>query len=131
MAERASEEPDLWAANLPSSTGSVRVARHFIQDALRCMGSPELEEAATLLVSELATNAVLHAHSRLRLSVLCRDGVIRIEVGDDDPTPPRLVEPDPLRPGGRGIMLVELLSDDWGVSGNERGKTVWFELEAA
>lgn len=130
MAERTREDQEFWSATLPSSTGSVRVARHFTQDALRCMGSPQLEEAATLLVSELATNAVLHAHSRLRLSVLCRDGVVRIEVRDDDPTLPRAVEPDPLQPGGRGIMLVNLLADHWGVNGNRRGKTVWFELAA-
>ena len=131
MAERGREDPELWGATLPSSTASVGAARHFTQDALRGMGSPQLEEAATLLVSELATNAVLHAHSRLRLSVFAHDGMVRIEVRDDDPTRPHTVEPDPMRPGGRGIMLVDLLSSDWGVNGNELGKTVWFELPAA
>ena len=130
MAARAREEPDLWAATLPPSTASVRVARHFTEDALGCEASPEQVEAAVLLVSELATNAVVHAHSRLRLTVLFRDGVIRIEVRDDDPALPRTVQPDPLRPGGRGIMLVDLLSSDWGVNGNDLGKTVWFELAA-
>lgn len=130
MAGRAREEAELWAAILPSSTAAVRVARHFTEDALGCEVSPEQVEAAVLLVSELATNAVVHANSRLRLTVLCRDGVIRIEVRDDDPVRPRTVTPDPMRPGGRGIMLVDLLSSHWGVNGNERGKTVWFELAA-
>lgn len=117
-----------WAATLPPCAESVRAARHFTQDALRGLGVPDAAEPATLLVSELATNAVVHAGTRLRLTVLCSSGVIRIEVRDDDPAPVRELSPDPLQPGGRGIMLVDLLAANWGVNSNEKGKTVWFEL---
>lgn len=129
MAVRARDHPDVWSATLPPSSASVGAARHFTRDALRGMGAAEAEESATLLVSELTTNAVIHARTPLRLSIRRSSGVVRVEVRDDDPTPPRAISPDPLEAGGRGIQMVEAVADKWGVNRNERGKTVWFELD--
>ena len=128
MAVRARDHPDLWSATLPPSSASVRAARHFTQDALRGLGAPDAEDSATLLVSELATNAVIHAGTQVRVTIRCIDGVVRIEVRDDDPTPPREIRPDPLQPSGRGIWMVDTIAAEWGVDRNEQGKTVWFEL---
>lgn len=118
----------LWSTVLPPEPGSVPAARAFARRALHGLGVPHTEDEVTLLVSELATNVVLHAGTPVRLSLARHDGVLRVEVADDSPAPPRLQEPDPLRPGGRGILLVEHMAQRWGVDADGRGKTIWFEL---
>ena len=129
MAERRREERTYWSTTLPPVAASVPVARHFTADVLEGLATPKAaEETAALLVSELTTNAVIHACSPLRLSVYRNGDAVRVEVRDDDPTPPRSVTPDPERPGGRGILLVDALASTWGVNSNDRGKTIWFEL---
>jgi anti-sigma regulatory factor (Ser/Thr protein kinase) len=119
----------LRTTHLPPRPESVPAARHFASDAASEMGAKRTVTDTELLVSELATNAVLHARTPMRVSVLLHDDRVRVEVRDDDPTLPEQRQPDPLSPGGRGIMLVELLARAWGINHNERGKTVWFELE--
>ena len=118
------------ATRLPAEPASIPAARHFAVDALAELGGGPKEDVE-LLVSELATNAVLHARTPLRLT-LCRIGRrVRIEVGDGDRTPPRVnLRPDPLRPGGRGMCLVNSLADDWGVELAADGKTIWFEVDS-
>jgi anti-sigma regulatory factor (Ser/Thr protein kinase) len=132
MAAMAESEPKgtspLRSTHLPPIPESVPAARHFATDAVVDLGAAERRTETELLVSELATNAVLHAGTPMRVSVLCNGTSVRVEVRDDDPTLPEARNPDPLSPGGRGIMLVELLAERWGVNHNERGKTVWFEL---
>jgi anti-sigma regulatory factor (Ser/Thr protein kinase) len=120
--------PPLRTTHLPPVPESVPAARHFATDAVIDLGADEKLAETELLVSELATNAVLHAATPMRVTVRCNGGNLRVEVRDDDPTVPEPRQPDPLAPGGRGIMLVELLAHRWGVNSNERGKTVWFEL---
>lgn len=118
-----------WSTTLPPDPSSVPVARHFTADVLEGLATTEeAEQTAELLVSELATNAVLHAASPLRLSVYRHADAVRVEVRDDDPTLPKSVTPDPERPGGRGILLVDALATRWGVNSNDRGKTIWFEI---
>ena len=128
MTVRESALGPLWSTTLPPQAASVPAARHFTVDALLALGAESAAGPAELLVSELATNAVIHAHTPMRLSVWLHDDRLRVEVRDDDPTPPRELHPDPLAPGGRGVLLVHTLAAAWGVNRNERGKTVWFEL---
>ena len=117
----------VWSLTLPPTPNSVRAARRFIVQAFQAMGA-DATSPADLLVSELTTNAVVHAKTKVRVSVSCHDHRFHVEVRDDDPQPPHLVEPDPLALRGRGMLLVDALADAWGVNGNDRGKTVWFEL---
>ena len=119
---------DIRSTVLPPSRSSVPAARHFTTDAIEELGGSWHTEDAELLVSELATNAVLHAGTPMRLSVLRHGPHVRVEVRDDDPTRPGGNLPGPLARGGRGIPLVKMLSWAWGVNGNDRGKTVWFEV---
>jgi len=118
------------ATHLPPEATSIPAARHFAVDALTELGGGPRDEIE-LLVSELTTNAIVHARTPLLLT-MCRKGTrVRVEVMDDDPTPPRVnLRPDPLRPGGRGMCLVNALAADWGVNVNDHGKTVWFEVAA-
>lgn len=129
MAVRRRAEQTFWSTTLPPEAASVPAARHFTADVLGELATPpDTEETAELLVSELATNAVLHAGSPMRLSVYRNGEAVRVEMRDDDPNPPRHVTPDPELPGGRGILLVDALATSWGVNSNEHGKTIWFEL---
>jgi anti-sigma regulatory factor (Ser/Thr protein kinase) len=116
---------------LPADPSAVPAARRFASQALVHQGGhgPMLDKMQ-LLVTELTTNAVIHAHSPIRLSVMPAADHVRVEVRDDDPTPlgtPTRPSPDAER--GRGLWLVDALATCWGVNNNERGKTVWFEVD--
>lgn len=116
---------------LPSDPTSVPAARRFASQAVHDFGgSAETLDTTRLLVTELTTNSVVHAHSPIRLSVVPERDRVRIEVRDDDPTPPEAPrEPNPDAESGRGLWLVDALAVDWGINRNERGKTIWFEVD--
>ena len=112
---------------LPRSSDAPRQARHLVHDLV----APDRLDDATLLVSELVTNAVKYGpeHETINLIVDRSDGRTRFTVRDAGlgPLPEMRAESDP-EPGGHGLRLVDTLADRWGV---ERGSTrVWFELDA-
>ncbi|HET8754396.1 MAG TPA: ATP-binding protein [Solirubrobacteraceae bacterium] len=97
---------------------------------MRDLLGPDRAQDATLLVSELVTNAVKYGpeEESIRLIIGRGDGRIRFTVHDLGlgPLPEMRAEDDPA-PGGHGLRLVDALADRWGV---ERGSTrVWFELD--
>ena len=79
-----------------------------------------------LLVTELVTNAVQYAYGDIEVTVCVVDALTRVEVSDMSPAAPSVREPD--AGGGRGLHLVGLLADRWGVDRRGQGKTVWFEV---
>lgn len=86
-------------------------------------------EEAQLLVSELVTNAVRHGAPPIELHVCCAGGDrLEIRVRDSDPRTPAPRSADEDAEGGRGLLLVDLVSDAWGHEEDEDGKTVWFTL---
>jgi anti-sigma regulatory factor (Ser/Thr protein kinase) len=112
----------------PTSAG---VARAFAGHALAAWppGIPAAD--AVLVVSELVTNAVSHALGPVTLTLTLCEHHLRIAVGDHDVARGPVVQrPDADATGGRGLALVERLTDRWGVRyRRERGtKTVWCEL---
>ncbi|MGW6983804.1 ATP-binding protein [Streptomyces sp. NPDC054932] len=113
--------------------GHVAKGRDFTRQALLDWGwdGSETSEDALLLVSELLTNAALHAGGCVELALSAGE-VLRIEVFDGTTTPPRR-HPSPQRglPGGHGLYIVERLSDRWGTHTHENGKAVWAEIEAS
>lgn len=112
---------------LPPSSDSVPRARAFVRGTLR--GSRSDIDTVLLLVSELVTNAVLHARSVMRLVVRDRDGVVRVEVHDGSPVPPRMHHFRPSSGTGRGLRMVDRLSRAWGADPiGPGGKVVWFEV---
>jgi anti-sigma regulatory factor (Ser/Thr protein kinase) len=117
--------------SFPETTASVPKARQFVVDLL-AERVPELRDTASLLVSELATNALLHAGSDFAVTVVypTPSGRVRIEVADSDRTQPEPLEPPSSAPHGRGLLLVSTMSDEWGMQPASRraGKTIWFEL---
>jgi anti-sigma regulatory factor (Ser/Thr protein kinase) len=117
---------------LPSSTRAPAAAREF----LRRSGCPEhaLDQLddAVLLVSELVTNSVLHGGPPIVLQVECDSEVLRVRVRDGSPALPLPREAGADAEGGRGMTLVDLLTDTWGVEpvvdDHGPGKAVWFQL---
>ena len=108
---------------------SVRAARVFTADVLGDDGvESSVIELAVLLVSELVTNATVHAQSKVRVTVHVDSHWVRVEVDDEGPGQPRLRRLTPHQLQGRGLAVVERLSTDWGTDRHEGHKTVWFEI---
>lgn len=119
---------------LPSRPESAATARRLAQVVvLRQWGlSPKMTEDAVLLVSELVGNAVRHTGARVfGLRMRRRRGWIRIEVRDPSRGLPCLMPVQEMDISGRGLFLVDKLSDRWGVDLLPRGKTTWFEMRVA
>jgi PAS domain S-box-containing protein len=107
---------------------AVPAARRFTVEALAHLDE-DVVDAAGLVVTELATNAVLHGSAPFRLVVSSQaEGGARIEVHDSSRAVP--VRPRPGGDGmtGRGLALVDAVAADWGVMATEEGKYVWAEL---
>lgn len=114
---------------LPPSTESVPVARRFAREQLRQSQSDV--DTVVLLVSEVVTNAVLHARSEVVLLIQQREDVTRIEVSDASPVPPRLHHFTAESATGRGLRLLDQLALRWGTDSSGTGKVVWFEVGSA
>jgi anti-sigma regulatory factor (Ser/Thr protein kinase) len=117
---------------LPPRADSVPLARRAAMDAARRWLTPTQTPSLALMVSEVVTNALLHAGDGrdVELVVAHDDGVVRVEVRDHGdgvvPAPRALDHEDD---GGYGLYLVEQLSDSWGWSRSDR-TLVWFEITA-
>jgi hypothetical protein len=115
-----------WSGRGPAA------ARRFVTEALAAWGCTDLIDDAALIVTELATNAVLHARSDFTVVVSRRpEGLIRIAVRDTSRVRPRPRHAGPLAPSGRGLYLVEKLTARWGADFVAGGKVVWADLEEA
>jgi anti-sigma regulatory factor (Ser/Thr protein kinase) len=110
------------------SASAPRLARQAMREWLASVRCPDRVSAdALLVVSELLTNAVVHARSEATIVASFDDGRLRVEVHDGDLTPPRLSD-QPDASGGWGLRLVAALADRWGWILTSSGKRVWAEL---
>ena len=121
---------ELFLDPTPPSAGSARRALH----SAAIFGVAD-EPDALLLVSELVTNSIVHAgHSggdAIRVRAANDGSTTRVEVCDrarGETLPAMRPEPPPYARGGRGLLLVDALSDRWGMDTCARGTCVWFEL---
>ncbi|MEU0447306.1 ATP-binding protein [Streptomyces tendae] len=123
------------------ASGVVPLARDFTREALYAWGwlpSATADQRAAaedvlLVVSELVTNACLHAEGPDELWITCEKKVIRLEVSDRGTGQPAPRTPHRAgRPGGHGMFIVQRLCLDWGVvrTPGVAGKRVWAELGA-
>ena len=115
-------------AVFPPDLGSPRAARQFLAGVLADHSVPNA--LAILLISELATTAVLPARTDFTVGVRVDSGAVRVEVIDANERPPQLAHTPPEATSGRGLQLVATLSTAWGVEGRRDGKVVWFEVPA-
>jgi hypothetical protein len=117
-------------SRLPPALASAASARHLVRDALIQAGVDcwNTVDTAMLLISELVTNAVVHAHSAVEVHIAVRGPVVRIEAHDGSTIPLRLPHVDAGATSGRGLAMVDELATSWGSVVGHDGKTVWFEL---
>jgi anti-sigma regulatory factor (Ser/Thr protein kinase) len=114
---------------LPPEPRSARQARRFVGDALHQLGADALRERASLLVSEVVTNAILHARTPLTLEVAFNGRTVWIGVTDGSTGSPLQRSYSRDATTGRGLVLLEALSSSWGSTVTKTGKIVWFELQ--
>jgi len=113
---------------LPPLPTSVKLARQFVSSALGGRAGGEVVDDALLVVSELVTNAVVHAGTDITVRVIRGEQVTRIEVADGSPEVPGLRIPSAGARTGRGLLLVEHFTQQWGVDRTGSGKVVWFTI---
>jgi anti-sigma regulatory factor (Ser/Thr protein kinase) len=130
----------LQQADYPPSPQVVGEARRWLVRLLSRWDLAELSDDAALLLTELVTNAVVHAHSQVHVAATVADGILEVGVTDHAPHshlpgPPDAVPAQRtevsvagLRESGRGLALVDHIADAWGVSELGKGKQVWFRL---
>ena len=120
-----------WA--FPPDPSSSREARRRVSIAMESRNLDEAASTVALVVSELATNAVLHARTPFEVRVEVQDGLVRIEVHDQTDRPPTRRYFSDEATSGRGLRLVEELCEAWGVEPDldGGGKTVWAEVSVA
>lgn len=111
-------------------------ARQQLRDMLHDWADPDQVESAVLMLSEMVTNVLVHTDGDALLvaEVSGRRGArrLRLDVADGSDELPHRRRPGELASSGRGLLLMEMLADNWGVDPRGDGKCVWYELfEAA
>lgn len=112
---------------------AVRHARMFVAAAVKDSGLTDLVDRAELLASELVTNAVVHGQGPVHLVVEARSSSVVVQVRDASAQTQVAVGDEEVSDAdhGRGMLLVDALSDRWGWRKVKGGKVVWFALLAA
>jgi anti-sigma regulatory factor (Ser/Thr protein kinase) len=129
MADNERVTRETW--QLPPTARSVPQARRHIASTLEHWHLETLVDTACLLVSELVTNAVLHARTPMTLAVARAGDGVRISVTDGSPVSPSLRRHSDTATTGRGLRLLDQLADAWKAEGNGNGKSVWFMLSTS
>ncbi|MEU6667019.1 SpoIIE family protein phosphatase [Streptomyces sp. NPDC046727] len=110
----------------------IAEARRHLRELLHDWVSDDQVDSAVLLVSEMVTNVLVHTDTdALLLAEVTGAGAgrrLRVEVFDTGDDLPHKRRPGELASSGRGVMLIELLADAWGVDPRGEGKSIWFEL---
>lgn len=113
-------------AAFDASPRSASLARAFVVRRLTEHRLAYLVEPVRLVVSELATNALVHAHTAFVVTLEARDGVVRLSVRDDSLSLPARRAAQVLDATGRGLEIVDIVSADWGIDTDAAGsKEVW------
>lgn len=109
----------------------VERGRRHVAEA--CAGhSGDLVSTATLLASEVITNALRHGAGSITLLVTTGSDHIRVDVADESPVQPRPRSARPEDENGRGLLIVDSLAHEWGMEPLPQGggKIVWFVVRA-
>jgi PAS domain S-box-containing protein len=118
-----------YSLSLPSKVESPGTCRRWVSRLLAENDLPELVDSATLLLSELVTNAVLYAGQGLiRVDVGLKGRGLRVQVHDGGSSVPKMGHHAIDAEGGRGLLLVDAIAREWGTERRPDGKVVWFTL---
>ncbi|MHC0430343.1 SpoIIE family protein phosphatase [Streptomyces sp. O3] len=115
----------------PNDPGGLRDARHMVRAAVQAWGAGERADEIELAADELMTNALLHTEGAAVVTVRVLTGAVRrlrVEVEDTSSALPRRREAGDSGVSGRGLLLVDRLTDVWGVESRGNGKCVWCEF---
>jgi hypothetical protein len=107
---------------------SLSACRSFVMKTLSSWHLSLLTEDAMIVVSELATNAVLHARTEFSVSMSWQNGTLRVSLRDSSKDMPVVGSPSPTTVTGRGLLLVSIIARRWGIEIDSSGKSVWAEL---
>jgi PAS domain S-box-containing protein len=113
---------------LPPQPESVAAARRHVRELLRATGRTDLQDTAELLVSEIVTNALLHAGTDIDLALTLGTNGLTVEIGDGSTHLPSPRHYAATSGTGRGLLMLEAMVDDWGVLQHPGGKVVWFRI---
>ena len=111
-----------------SDPASVPAGRRFVASLLHDWACAHVTDTATLLTSEILTNAVVHGLGPVGLRLLRTDTEIAVIVSDRGRYQPQPRQAAPTDEAGRGLSLLEMLATSWGVRATTAGKDVWFTL---
>ena len=116
--------------SFPHRPSSITQARRYVAANLDSLPQ-SIADSVLLIVSELATNAIRHAGTGFRVEIDLELDELCISVADSGDGDPVIVSPPPTQPSGRGLQIVELLSDRWGIipATPKQGKKVWFAVK--
>jgi hypothetical protein len=121
--------------DLPAEPASVGQARRFVRGVLADWKLESLVDTVTLLTSELATNAVLHARTGFAVVVSVSAREVRVDVLDGSAVTPRSRQPSLTAATGRGVNMVAALADHWGATPQTQlhgfAKGVYFTVPTA
>ncbi|MFB8772222.1 SpoIIE family protein phosphatase [Streptomyces broussonetiae] len=110
----------------------IAVARQQLRELLHDWASPDQVDSAVLLLSETLTNVLVHTDTDALVTAEVQGDAVgrrlRVEVTDASDDLPHKRRPGELASSGRGLLMIELLADDWGVDPRGEGKSTWFEL---
>lgn len=126
--EHATAPVGEWTWSFPGDVGSIRSVRRRIADQLRDLGMQDRIPDLTVVVSELASNAVFHARSAFGARMDIEPSLIRMEVHDHGNGVPQPRNPRPEDLGGRGLWIVGSLASVWGTETTALGTRVWAEV---
>ena len=116
------------ARSFERSDRAPRAARHFVVDTLQQWGEAALAYDAAMVVTELATNAVMHARTGFTVTVSCSADAIRISVLDGRPASGPDIAALLVPAAGHGLGLVAAVARQWAAEALPDGKRVWAEV---
>jgi anti-sigma regulatory factor (Ser/Thr protein kinase) len=93
--------------------------------------APAVRADACLVLTEIVTNAVIHARTMITVAIECDDTAVAVAVTDNSSQPPLPDHRDDLHESGRGLLLIDRLATSWGydTSSDSRGKVIWFRID--
>lgn len=106
-------------------------SRTFVRAALLSWGLEDLLDPVLLLTSEVVSNALLHAGTDMVVRVQQDGSGVRVDVADGSGVPPVRRRLSSSATTGRGVQLLDNLSDEWGWIPSLQGKSVWFQVLSA
>lgn len=118
----------MFMEDMLPAVGAARRARNLVTEACRQWDLPALVPDASVVVSELVSNAVVHAKTVFTVRVSLRARYLHLAVRDGSTTSPQIPAGEQHRPGGRGLIVIAALATAWGHLQTYDGKVVWATL---